>query len=325
MHADRRLLGWGIFLVILGVVPLAVQTGLVDRSIAVQTWRLWPLLLVGAGIGLLLRSTRATTAGGLIVPATLGLIGGGLLAGGGVDFGAVACGSGSDAGRTFERAGALGPQASVRIEMRCGDLTVHRGNGSSWSVSGTADPDAQPTITATEDRLTIRSGSRGLFLPGFGGARERWDVALPAEATIDLSATVSAGMAGLDLRGGRYTSVGLTANAGTVTMDLDGATVESLNLTLNAGDARIVLPDASLDGSMTVNAGSIEFCAPPTVGLRVHTNDNLTGSFDYAAAGLVRDGSSWTSSNYTTATHRIELSTTANAGSFSLNPRQGCR
>jgi len=88
---------------------------------------------------------------------------------------------------------------------------------------------------------------------------------------------------------------------------------------------KIALPASSLQGAWTVNAGSVHVCVPSEAGLRIRTNDNITASFDYARAGLVRDGSTWTSANFDRAAQRIELSTTANAGSFSLNPPEGCR
>src|SRR4029079_17884090 len=55
MHLDRRLLGWGIFFVLLGAIPLAVRAGLLDRALVGQWPLLWPVLLIGWGLGLLLR------------------------------------------------------------------------------------------------------------------------------------------------------------------------------------------------------------------------------------------------------------------------------
>lgn len=326
MRVDRGLLGWGVVLILAGGIPLAVQAGLVDRSIAVQAWRLWPLVFVGAGIGLLLRGSRLAFVGGLVVAVTVGLIGGGLLAGGGVDIGSVACGGGSAGGQTIDRRGTFDGPATVDLEFRCGDLTVSSAAESAWAARIASDSDHVPDIESSARSLAIDSGGRGqVFLPGFGGGPDRWDVSLPRDSEITLELTMDAGRGTLDLREGRLASVDVTANAGSLRVDLTGATVQRMDLTLNAGDVRIVLPASSLEGSWTVNAGSVHFCVPPETGLRIRTNDNITASFDYARAGLVRDGSTWTSANFAGATQRIELSTTANAGSFSLNPPEGCR
>ena len=82
MRIDRSLLNWGVFLIALGGVPLAVQQGFTDSGIAGDLWRLWPLILVGFGLGLLLRWTPLAWLGGAIVAGTFGLIFGALIAGG---------------------------------------------------------------------------------------------------------------------------------------------------------------------------------------------------------------------------------------------------
>ena len=117
VHPDRRLLGWGLFFVLLGAVPLAVQSGAIPRETVAQSWRLWPLILIGGGIGVLLQGTRAAVVGGLVVALTFGIIGGSVLAGG-IDIGAVGCGGGPPSGTTFENGGNLDAQASVDIDGR---------------------------------------------------------------------------------------------------------------------------------------------------------------------------------------------------------------
>jgi hypothetical protein len=326
MRVDRRLLGWGLVLILAGGIPLAVQAGLVDRAIAVQAWRLWPLIFVGAGIGLLLRDSRLSTLGGLVVAVTIGLIGGGLLAGGGVDVGSVACGGGSAGGQTIDRRGTFDGPATVDLEFRCGDLTVSSAAGSAWTARIVSDRDRAPDIASSPTSLSIDSGGRGdFFLPGFGSGPEQWDVSLPKASEIGLRLTLNAGRGRLDLPESRLASVDTTVNAGSLRVDLTGATLQRFGLTLNAGDVKIALPATSLEGNWTVNAGSVHFCVPPEAGLRIRTNDNITASFDYARAGLIRDGSTWTSANFAGAAQHIELTTTANAGSFSINPPEGCR
>jgi hypothetical protein len=326
MRIDQRTFGWGVFFIALGSVPLAVRGGLVTADAAGTAWRLWPLLLVGAGIGLLLRDRKAAAVGGLVVSLAFGLIGGGLLAGGWADLGAFACGDARTGTTNAQRNGTLDPVARVSLEQRCGDLNVHMADGAGWTlVSGGGDEAPAVTVSATD--VAIRSsGRRVFFFPGTGGPREVWDVGLPRTSTIDLTTTLNAGSGRLDLRGGRFGTLSTTVNAGDMRMDLDGAAATRLELRLNAGDTRIVLPASSLTGSLTVNAGSIRICAPAGAGLRFATNDsNITSSFDFDRAGLTKSGSTWTSPNFATAEIRIDLTTTANAGSVSLNPPEGCR
>ena len=74
MRINRSLLNWGVFLIALGGVPLAVDQGWLESDIARDLGQLWPLILVGIGLGLILRWTPMAWFGGALVAATFGLI-----------------------------------------------------------------------------------------------------------------------------------------------------------------------------------------------------------------------------------------------------------
>lgn len=319
---DGRLIAWGAFFLTLGLVPLVVRSGLVAAD--VRWWELWPLLLVGWGLSLLLRATPGRTLGGVLVAVTFGAILGGALSAG-FDLGRIGLACGRPEGSAFagQNGAFAGPRAAVDLDLSCGELTVVGRPGSGWSVSGIAPGGQPPTIQTEADRLTVRSTGerRGLFW--LFGASEAWRVELPTEVALDLSVTLNAGEATIDPGPARLERASITLNAGSATLDLDAATADALSATVNAGSLVVRLPAADLTGSLTVNAGSIAICAPSGVGLRLTTNENPLGAFDYP--GLTRTGNSWTNAEYATAPARIELSTTANAGSISLDTDEACR
>ena len=76
----RKIVG-PIILIGVGAVALLVMTGHISSS-EFWSWygRWWPLLLIGWGIGLLLRRTPVEWLGGAVVAITFGIMGGGLLA-----------------------------------------------------------------------------------------------------------------------------------------------------------------------------------------------------------------------------------------------------
>ena len=82
MHVNRSLLGWGVFFILVGAIPLAVQAGLLTTAQISDWWRFWPLILVGIGLGLLLRRTALEALGGLVVAATFGIMVGAAASGG---------------------------------------------------------------------------------------------------------------------------------------------------------------------------------------------------------------------------------------------------
>src|SRR6188508_1295713 len=93
MHIRRGYLGWGVFLILAGTVPLAVRSGYLTEDQVGRLWTLWPLILVGIGVGLILSRTRFDFLGGIIVAATFGLMVGGLLSAGVSGLSGASCGS----------------------------------------------------------------------------------------------------------------------------------------------------------------------------------------------------------------------------------------
>jgi hypothetical protein len=100
--------------------------------------------------------------------------------------------------------------------------------------------------------------------------------------------------------------------------------IGDLQVGLNAGSVELTLPNLSMTGSIEANAGSVQLCAPPGAGLRLETNDSIVASYDYGDRGLIKNGSTWQSPGFDTAAVKILLRTQANAGSFSLDPKDGC-
>ena len=70
---------------------------------------------------------------------------------------------------------------------------------------------------------------------------------------------------------------------------------------------------------------AIGFCVPDGTAVRITAGQNITGSNNFGDQGLTRTGDTWQSPNYDSASTRISLTASANAGSISLNPREGCR
>jgi hypothetical protein len=102
------------------------------------------------------------------------------------------------------------------------------------------------------------------------------------------------------------------------------AALDELDVEVNAGSAKIGLPERSIRASLSVNAGSISFCAPPDAGLRIRTNDNITAGNNFDDHGLTRSGNTWETAGYDGAAVKFDIDAEANAGSFTLNPTGGC-
>jgi hypothetical protein len=331
MRVNRGLLGWGVFFITLGTIPLAVRYGVLDAAIARRSIELWPLILVGIGLGLALQRTRAAAVGGVVVALTFGLIGGGLVAGGfGPSGGFALCGFGGEGGGAQarpapSRAGTFGTAASVDLAADCGSLAIDTAPGSDWSVTGGADDGRPPVITASDARLQLRAADRrGL---GISAATAHWAVILPRDPSLRLDLSVNAGSMTARLAGLHVPGLGVSVNAGDAHLDLSGVVdAASVSGSVNFGSLAISLPTpaAALTGTLSTNAGSLEICVPAGVELRFRAGDHALGSDNFGDRGLTEAGGTWTTAGFDAATSRIDLAVSANLGSITLNPEDGC-
>ncbi len=326
MRIHRNLLGWGVFFIVAGAIPFAAQVGVILPNAIERWWSFWPLLLVGTGLGMILTRTPFEVLGGLVVSATLGLMVGGAAASGFGGFSGLPSGvcTSGDSGVDFApRSGDLGSPADVSIEVDCGDLRITVGEGDLWSIEGQDDEGGGPQIESSSSELRIRPTDGGPTGP-FGG-REAWQVRLPSEPRLSLALDLNAGRIDADLAGGHLGVVDVQLNAGQASIDLQAvAEILGIELGVNAGELAVTLPEASMTGAIEVNAGSVRLCVPGSVALRLETGDSVLSSQDFGSAGLVQNGSTWETPGFDSAVHRIELRTEANAGSFRLNPAEGC-
>ena len=328
MSIDRRLANLGIFLLILGAIPLAVSQGWIARETVSRAWELWPLILIGFGIGLILRRTPLHFAGGLLVAATFGTMFGALLAGG-LSLGALGCGTAASSADpvTLDQHGTFGSgTASVELNATCASLSVAPAPGAAWSVTVNGPASGRPTLDEAADHVSVLSPHRNVTIPFDNGQRSRWTVSLGSDATYGLDVNLNAGDATVDLSGLRIETLTAQGNAiGSSRLLLHDATVGRLQVQVNAGSLKIALPAGSnLTGQVQANAASVGLCADPGTGLRFRNTSTLTGD-NFSSAGLVRSGTTWESPGISSAPHVVDLDLEGAAASFTLNPSEGCR
>lgn len=329
MRINRSLLNWGVFLIALGGVPLAVQQGWADADIAGDLWRVWPLILVGIGLGLILRWTPAAWLGGAIVAGAFGLIFGALIAGGiqGVSSACIGLGSG-ESGTTSERGPATGPEFSLTVELSCGDLEVTRNVGAEWSITAEHGADDVPVIAGDATSLEVEQdgGTQDIF--AFSQqTRADWAIGVPAEAALSAGVTLNAATGTIDLGGAPLASLGATFNASDVGIDLGTATTPqpaSLGLTFNASSGRLALPSGSLTGSITLNASSLTMCLPQDAEARFELESTLS-SDDFASAGLNNVGDGWQTDGFATAASRIDVSMSSTVSTITIERSEVCQ
>ena len=161
MTVRHRFLYLGVFLVAVGGVTLAAQGDLFGSDAAAQALRLWPVVLIALGAGLLLHRTRFGLAGGLVAAAMPGLLLGGALVA--APRLVPECSGGVAPGSVVSRQGTFDGPATVDLTFACGDLSVVTAPGPGWEIQ-TGDSGAT-TATVASSPAGSRSRRRALGAP----------------------------------------------------------------------------------------------------------------------------------------------------------------
>jgi len=161
MKLNRSRLNWGVFFIVLGAVSLAYHQGLVSLSTLRDAWQLWPLIVVGVGLGLVLSRTPAYFVGGLVVAASLGLVVGSLFAIG-PQFG---CGRTNGDANSVTRDGSFAGAAQVDLKLQCGRANVTTSSDSQWHVRAADTSRNNPEVSFSADSLVVRSGGEAGWWP----------------------------------------------------------------------------------------------------------------------------------------------------------------
>ena len=320
MHVNRGFLFWGLGFVTAGVAALAIQFGYLDRTAMAASWRLWPLILVALGVGLILSRSPFALLGTALAAVVLGAaVGTAVAVGPGF---AADCGD-SPPTTLQDHAGRLGTSASLDWRLDCGTLNVTMSQGSSWQASVGSTGSEVPSVDGGADRLNLASANQS---GGFFPARERarWVVMLPSATAYNAEIHINASKATMDLTGATFNALSLQPNAADIRMKLDDASVDGIDLQLNAGSLSIVTSaGTTLSGTMEINAGSVQLCAPSGAGLQITATGTAFGT-NLGDTDLTRNGDTWESAGFAQSAHQITLAVHGNAASFDLNPPGGC-
>ncbi len=316
MHVRRGLLFSGLFLIPVGAMTLLVRAGVIDAGSLVDVWKLWPLILVGFGIALLLGRSQMASLGTAIAALVLGVLVGGVIASGNLWIGSFTdCGPAGSGAQHLVEGGTFGGPASVQLNVRCGSVDLTTQPGQAWQVDA-AYEGPPPTISDSTDRLEVR-------VQDVVGVRHNdWTIAVGSAALHELRAETNAATGSFTLANAQLDTLDLKANAGDVVIDGSSASIEAVHVDVNAGRARITLAGAAT-GGLTVNAGAIDLCVSPQSNLRLVVNDQLTFVTNLGERGLQQAGTTWTRTVAPDAP-LIDLTIDGNAASFTLDPDGGC-
>ena len=300
----RRSLIGPVILIGLGIVFLLNNLGVLSWSVWEVIFRLWPVLLVAAGLDLLL-GRRSIWGSLLALVLTVAIVAGVLwLFGSGIIRGREAAAE--------EVAQALGgaTQARVIIAPAVGSLRVESLAESDNLVAGVIHPvsgenvNRDFTVEGETATFTLQSaGSFGPFTPFFGswGGEPGWDLGLNGEVPLELEVSMGVGESDLDL---------------------EELQVSDLTVSMGVGQTTVVLPavgrfQAKIDGAI----GQTVVVIPRGMEARVQVDTGLAGS--RLPAGYRQQDDVYTSPGYASAEDRVDLEVSQAIGNVSIRQSAG--
>ncbi|HEY3315062.1 MAG TPA: toast rack family protein, partial [Bacillota bacterium] len=156
----------------------------------------------------------------------------------------------------------------------------------------------RPEVTSEGNDVTIKQATNGVST---GSARQKWDIRLNSDLPMAIVANVGAGSNRLDLRETKVESLDFNTGASSTTITL-GDRVPLCRVNIKAG------------------AASTKVEVPRSAGVKVTVQTGI-GSSNLSSLQYNRDGRTWTSPDYDSASTKIEINFTGGIGSFELLPR----
>ncbi len=308
-HGRHPSLFWPIVLITSGVLLLLSNLGYLPEPSWNLLWRLWPVLLIGLGVDVLIG--RRSVAGAIISGILIFILIGGVVL---LVFFARNIPVLAELARApdMQTATLKHPlddleTADVMIDWSHLWGTLSALEDSSNLIEGTIDYYGDLTFTVEESDthakviLDSHRNSMGLNFDGLPGEGE-WDVQLHPD--VDLN---------LDLDG----------NSGRLTLDLRELSVTDFTLDVGSGAVELTLPRASsFKGDINGGSGRLEIIVPENVGLRVILDDG-SGSLRtdvrvVLVSGERDDDGIWETENYATADYVIDLEIDQSSGALIL-------
>jgi hypothetical protein len=300
MRLERSLL-FALLLIAVGVLLLLQQAEVIPEDVSI-----WPIVLIGVGVVLLVeRLAAGATGGGYVVPLVVIAIGVGFLLedagafegddvllplvaiaiGAGLVLGAMP--AGRSAGERAEVALRGATAARVEIDHGAGELRIRSHLAGDNLVEGTFAGGVEVRERRDGDRLevTLRSASWLGSAWGRRGDRE-WSVTLARDVPIELA---------------------LRTGASRTEADLSDVRIETLTIETGAGAMLVTIP-ATGKPRVHVRAGAadVRLTVPPRMAARIETRGAIS-SVRVDPYRFPHDGAAYRSRDYDDAPDRADV------------------
>lgn len=281
-----------IILVAIGIVLLLSNLGVLDWSLWDALWRLWPLILIGIGLDLMLRRKRlGSLIAGLVAAGVFVLV---------VLF--MHTHKAPMVTETISQPLEGAKQAQVILDAGVAQLNLSAAHNPDKLIEGTIRVSKRAKLKVTYERkgdvgkFKLKQKSRSFAFLSFGKRNPKWELKLTKAIPIALEVNTGVGQSDLDLSGMQITS-----------LDMD----------TGVGQTSVTLPaQGNLKVDMDGGIGEVIIRIPETLAARIQAKSGI-GSVSVSGP-FKREGNDWTSDNYETATQKADLNVSGGIGSIDI-------
>ncbi len=324
-RGNYRSLFWPVILIGGGVLWLLSNLGYLSFGQVIDLWRLWPVLLILAGIDLLF-GRRIPLVGaffGLVVIALVAYV---LAFGMPVRVNATA--QSQVTTETFTTPIDKATRADVTLDFWSDPVSIHALTDSQNVIDARITHTGTINFSGTGDtQKTIRlSHSDNHFNIGWWfNPERRTDVGLTTRIPLDLRVDTGSGSSQMDLSALQLTSIILDSGSGSVDLTLPGSAIAGeTSINSGSGSVNVTIPQgASFNLETDSGSGSLHIHVPSGAALKIDARDDGSGSLNLPS-GLAqtrsgsRDTGTWETSDYASAAQKVTI-TIASAGSGSIS------
>lgn len=276
---------WGLFLLFLGVTFLLQTLNVLPWGLWSTLWRFWPVLLINAGLGILLRRYNTWLVSILILTLLFGSLGIAIWQYGGLAVTTIA------APRSYAAPLDGLERGRVQVDLSAGSLTIDS------LPAGSPDFAAVASRMETSDlKVDFRSGDgEGVLALSMAridrrprGEIERgWDILLSRQLPFTLDVRLAVTDSRLDLRELVITELQMKVDLGNYIVEIPAV----------AGTTRV---------QIRANLANLEITIPDGVAAKIKINTNLS-VLEVDERRFPRKGDFYVSPDFENALNRVEL------------------
>jgi hypothetical protein len=324
-RGNYRSLFWPVILIGGGILWLLSNLGYLSFGQVIDLWRLWPVLLILAGIDLLF-GRRIPLVGaffGLLVIAVVAYV---------LSFGMPvrvnANAQSQVVTETYATPIDRATSADVTLDFWSDPVSIHALSDTQNVIDARITHTGRVNFTGTGDTqksIHLSHTDNPInFIWDFNPER-RTDVGLTTRIPLDLRVDTGSGSSQMDLSTLQLSSFTLDSGSGSVDLTLPGSAIAgATEVHTGSGSAQITIPQgAAFNLETDSGSGSLHIHVPAGSALKIDARDDGSGSLSLPS-GLVqtrsgsRDTGAWETSDYASAAQKITI-TIASAGSGSIS------